>query len=118
YGRMYQADHDPATLRRALDDFDAAEGPAEVRRTVAYALVERQIEAIIIGQPAALEQVRRLLDEAGDDPAAPGRRAVLHPIASAASGMSDTPSCDLDTAVAVLQRADAPAGSTSAGILA
>lgn len=87
--------------------------PGTDRDEVARRLVLRQLEAAMLGQPVDLARMRRILNDAGDDPLRPGSLAVLHGLIYAAAALTDEPGHDMTVALADVDRlaATVPADS-------
>ena len=103
-GVRFQRDQRPQTLVEALTDFDALPRASAQRPEVARQLVLRQLEAAMLDQPADTARMRRMLDEAGDDPDRPGTLAVLSAMVHAAEALVDDSGIDRTPALDELRR--------------
>ena len=93
-GVRFDHDRDPATLDAALRTYRSCPYRGRARGTVGRALAMRQLQAGLIGLPVDQDQVRALIEEAGDDPTVPGSMAVLRSIADVLVAYSDDPGYD------------------------
>ncbi|MCG5467026.1 CHAT domain-containing protein [Micromonospora sp. MED01] len=93
-GLRFERDHDPATLTGALADLAASRYDGPYRGLVARSLVVRQMQAAVLGQPFDQPRIRRMIDEAGDDPALPHTADMLQVMVDAVAALVDDPAYD------------------------
>jgi hypothetical protein len=103
-GTRFERDHDPVTLAAALGDYASSRYVGEQRGVVGRALVLRQLQAALMGQPLDGPAIRAMIDEAGDDSAVPDTPGVLHVMVDAVSAYADDPAYDRAEAVQRLER--------------
>ena len=99
----FERDQDPATLARALDEFESCTYRGPARAVVGRGLALRQLLAGLVGLPIDTDRVRAMIDQAGDDPTAPGSAALLTAMTDTIAAYADDPAFDR---AAALRRLD------------
>ncbi|MEU8068935.1 CHAT domain-containing protein [Micromonospora sp. NPDC049151] len=117
YARLHQHDRRPETLARAESDFAAAGGSPADRAQVARVLAAQRAKEAAFGAPGDVGPLQRILDEAEDDPASPGDRAMLGVMTDLAGALRGGPAHDLEGTLARLSSISVPPDSPHAAML-
>ncbi|MET7468206.1 CHAT domain-containing protein [Micromonospora sp. NPDC005686] len=117
YARLHQHDRRPETLARAEADFAAAGGSPADRAQVARVLAVQRAKEAAVGAPGDVGPLQRILDEAEDDPAAPGNRAMLGVMTDLAGALRGGSAHDLAGTLARLSSISVPDDSPYAAVL-